>query len=50
MRVQRTLRTAVELAGRGLHSGEMVQVRILPAQEDTGVEFIRTELKARNRL
>ena len=44
MRVQRTLRTAVELAGRGLHSGEMVQVRILPAQEDSGVEFIRTDI------
>ncbi len=44
MRAQRTLRTAVELAGRGLHSGELVQVRLMPARENAGVEFIRTDL------
>jgi UDP-3-O-[3-hydroxymyristoyl] N-acetylglucosamine deacetylase/3-hydroxyacyl-[acyl-carrier-protein] dehydratase len=44
MRAQRTLGTPVEFAGRGLHSGEQVQVRVLPAREDTGVEFVRTDL------
>ena len=44
VRLQRTLRTAVELSGRGLHSGELVDVRILPAPQDTGVEFVRTDL------
>ena len=44
VRVQRTLRTAVEFNGRGLHSGEMVNVRVLPAPQDTGVEFLRTDL------
>jgi UDP-3-O-[3-hydroxymyristoyl] N-acetylglucosamine deacetylase/3-hydroxyacyl-[acyl-carrier-protein] dehydratase len=44
VRAQRTLRTAVELSGRGLHSGEVVNVRILPAPQDTGVEFVRTDL------
>jgi UDP-3-O-[3-hydroxymyristoyl] N-acetylglucosamine deacetylase/3-hydroxyacyl-[acyl-carrier-protein] dehydratase len=44
VRAQRTLRTAVELSGRGLHSGELVDVRILPAPQDTGVEFFRTDL------
>jgi UDP-3-O-[3-hydroxymyristoyl] N-acetylglucosamine deacetylase/3-hydroxyacyl-[acyl-carrier-protein] dehydratase len=43
-RSQRTLAGAVEFAGRGLHSGESVRVRVLPAPEDTGVEFVRTDL------
>jgi UDP-3-O-[3-hydroxymyristoyl] N-acetylglucosamine deacetylase/3-hydroxyacyl-[acyl-carrier-protein] dehydratase len=44
VRAQRTLRTAVEFSGPGLHSGEVVQVRILPAPPDTGIEFIRTDI------
>ncbi len=44
VRLQKTLRTAVEFAGPGLHSGENVKVRILPAPQDTGVEFVRTDL------
>ena len=44
VRLQRTLRTAVEFRGKGLHSGENVDVRVLPAPQDTGVEFIRTDL------
>jgi UDP-3-O-[3-hydroxymyristoyl] N-acetylglucosamine deacetylase/3-hydroxyacyl-[acyl-carrier-protein] dehydratase len=44
VRSQRTIRTAVEFQGRGLHSGEWVQVRVLPAPQDTGIEFVRTDL------
>ncbi|MEQ1891918.1 MAG: UDP-3-O-acyl-N-acetylglucosamine deacetylase [Planctomycetota bacterium] len=44
LRSQRTLAGAVEFSGRGLHSGEHVRVRVLPAPEDTGVEFVRTDL------
>ena len=44
MRTQRTLRTPIEFRGRGLHSGENVDVRVLPAPQDTGVEFVRTDL------
>ena len=43
-RRQRTLRTAVEFSGRGLHSGELVVARVLPAPQGTGVEFVRTDL------
>ena len=43
-RLQRTLRTAVEFAGRGLHSGIEVHARALPAPQGTGVEFVRTDL------
>jgi UDP-3-O-[3-hydroxymyristoyl] N-acetylglucosamine deacetylase/3-hydroxyacyl-[acyl-carrier-protein] dehydratase len=44
IRPQHTLRTAVEFSGAGLHSGEVVKVRILPAPQGNGVEFVRTDL------
>ena len=44
IRQQRTLRTAVEFSGRGLHSGEEVDVRVLPAPQGTGIEFFRTDM------
>ena len=44
-RRQRTLRTAVELSGIGLHSGDPVHARLLPAAAGTGVEFVRTDLQ-----
>lgn len=43
-RSQRTLRTAVEFSGRGLHSGIVVNARALPAPQDTGIEFVRTDV------
>jgi UDP-3-O-[3-hydroxymyristoyl] N-acetylglucosamine deacetylase/3-hydroxyacyl-[acyl-carrier-protein] dehydratase len=44
VRLQRTLRTAVEFTGVGLHSGVTVQARVLPAPPDNGVEFVRTDV------
>jgi UDP-3-O-[3-hydroxymyristoyl] N-acetylglucosamine deacetylase / 3-hydroxyacyl-[acyl-carrier-protein] dehydratase len=44
-RRQRTLRTTVELEGPGLHSGERIRARLLPAPEDRGVEFVRTDIE-----
>ena len=43
-RRQRTLKTAVEVSGIGLHSGDAIQARILPAATGTGIEFVRTDL------
>jgi UDP-3-O-[3-hydroxymyristoyl] N-acetylglucosamine deacetylase/3-hydroxyacyl-[acyl-carrier-protein] dehydratase len=43
-RRQRTLRTAVEFQGVGLHSGTHVKGRMLPAPPNRGVEFVRTDL------
>ncbi|MCE9594636.1 MAG: UDP-3-O-acyl-N-acetylglucosamine deacetylase [Planctomycetes bacterium] len=43
-RNQRTLRTAVEFSGVGLHSGTETKIRVLPAPQDTGIEFVRTDL------
>ena len=43
-RQQRTLRSAVEFEGVGLHSGELVKVRVLPAGPDSGIEFVRSDV------
>jgi len=43
-RKQRTLKTVVEFAGVGLHSGQEVRGRMLPAAVGTGIEFVRTDL------
>lgn len=43
-RQQQTLRTPVEFEGVGLHSGEKVKVRALPAPADSGIEFMRTDV------
>lgn len=41
---QRTLKTQVEATGVGLHSGEKVTLKLLPAAIDTGIVFRRTDL------
>ncbi len=43
--LQRTLRGVAECSGIGVHSGEKVMLRLLPADPDTGIVFIRTDLK-----
>ncbi|MCZ6689238.1 MAG: UDP-3-O-acyl-N-acetylglucosamine deacetylase [Planctomycetota bacterium] len=45
MRPQRTIREQVTLEGVGLHTGEKVRVRLLPAEPDTGVLFHRKDLE-----
>jgi len=42
---QRTLRGQAQCTGVGVHSGEQVTLRLLPAEPDTGIVFIRTDLK-----
>lgn len=44
-RLQRTIRTAAEIEGVGLHSGETVRLRVEPAEPGTGVLFHRTDLE-----
>lgn len=43
---QRTLKTAVQCDGVGLHSGEPVNLVLKPASAGTGVVFIRTDVDA----
>jgi UDP-3-O-[3-hydroxymyristoyl] N-acetylglucosamine deacetylase len=47
--MQHTLKTATEvLRGVGLHTGAEVTLRILPAAPDTGLLFVRTDLRSVN--
>ena len=41
---QQTLASPVEYSGIGLHSGKNVNMRMLPAETDTGIVFVRTDL------
>jgi UDP-3-O-[3-hydroxymyristoyl] N-acetylglucosamine deacetylase len=43
-RFETTLQRPVEASGIGLHSGVPVQIRMLPAPIQTGIEFLRTDL------
>ena len=44
---QFTLAKDVFMNGVGIHTGQAVSVRVLPAPEDTGVVFVRTDLPHR---
>lgn len=42
---QRTLANEIACSGIGLHSGETVHMRLIPAPENTGIIFIRADLQ-----
>src|ERR1700722_3643880 len=42
---RRTLKAAISCVGRGLHSGEDVALKLLPAVPGTGIVFYRTDLE-----
>ncbi len=44
MRKQQTIKHETEITGIGLHSGKEVTVRLKPAPEDSGVQFVRVDL------
>ncbi|MBR5250314.1 MAG: UDP-3-O-acyl-N-acetylglucosamine deacetylase [Bacteroidales bacterium] len=41
---QKTLRRRYDFEGKGLHSGRQVKMSLLPAPENTGIRFLRTDL------
>jgi UDP-3-O-[3-hydroxymyristoyl] N-acetylglucosamine deacetylase/3-hydroxyacyl-[acyl-carrier-protein] dehydratase len=41
---QQTIATPAELRGVGMHTGVRVRVRVVPAAENTGIRFARTDL------
>lgn len=47
MQRQRTLRNKISCAGVGLHSGKEVHLKIEPADVDSGIIFLRTDLPER---
>ena len=42
---QKTIKKKIIFEGIGLHSGELVKLSLMPAAEDEGIEFIRTDVK-----
>lgn len=45
---QRTIKNAIGCFGIGLHTGVRVDLNLLPAKEDTGIIFRRTDVKDKN--
>ena len=45
MSKQRTIATPITFSGKGLHTGELVTMTVLPAEENRGIVFRRTDLK-----
>ena len=45
---QHTVRSPVRFAGIGVHTGEQARVTLLPAPADSGVVFIRTDVRDRD--
>lgn len=43
--MQNTLKNEIVLEGQGLHTGNMIHMRLTPAPVDTGIVFIRTDRK-----
>jgi len=41
---ERTIRSAIEFSGFGLHSGAAVSMRLVPAPAGSGIVFRRTDL------
>ena len=41
---QQTLEKPIKLEGVGLHTGEQIRLILNPAPENTGIQFIRTDL------
>tara|TARA_S200000501_G_scaffold376843_1_gene433078 strand:+ start:830 stop:2206 length:1377 start_codon:yes stop_codon:yes gene_type:complete len=42
--LQKTIKKSIKISGYGLHNGKSVDLKINPAQEGSGIYFIRTDL------
>ena len=45
---QQTITKAISVSGIGLHSGKQVEMKLVPAEVDHGVKFIRSDKKKNN--
>jgi UDP-3-O-[3-hydroxymyristoyl] N-acetylglucosamine deacetylase/3-hydroxyacyl-[acyl-carrier-protein] dehydratase len=50
LRNQSTIKSSVALRGVGLHSGEEISLTLRPADPDSGIVFVRTDLVGRPRV
>ena len=42
---QQTIKKTISISGIGLHSGKQVEMKLVPAEVDQGVKFIRSDKK-----
>ena len=47
---QQTIKKAIDLRGIGLHSGKQVELKLEPAEIDSGIKFFRTDKKNNNQI
>ena len=47
---QKTLKNQVSFSGIGLHSGEKVEVKLIPANSNSGITFKRIDLEKNNEV
>ena len=47
---QQTIKDSVTISGIGLHSGKYVDLILEPAEEDSGINFIRSDLSKENKV
>ena len=47
---QRTIKNSVNCVGLGVHTGAEVSLKMRPAPSDTGIIFIRSDLKENNQI
>ena len=50
MEPQQTIAAEIEICGQGLHTGAMVQMRILPQPANTGIYFSRFDLPGKPKI
>ena len=50
MQRQKTLRSEISCVGVGLHSGKEVRLELKPADVDSGIIFLRTDLPERPKI
>ncbi|MEZ5814949.1 MAG: UDP-3-O-acyl-N-acetylglucosamine deacetylase [Alphaproteobacteria bacterium] len=48
--MQNTVKSAISLKGVGLHSGKDITLSVLPAAENSGITFVRTDITDKNNL
>ena len=50
MKQQKTIQRAIVFSGIGLHTGKRVRMELIPAEANSGVRFVRTDIDAVNSI
>lgn len=46
MPFQKTIKSEITLSGIGIHTGKKINIKLIPAQRDTGIVFFTEQTKA----